>query len=111
MLDYSLDYYRSLALSEESKGLRTIRNPRWVRVCAQDALDLGLKEGESLTLESSSAKIKGIARITESVPRGIIAASFLWNEDSRFSPSSLFMSLRSGLNSLSPLPVRIRRGD
>jgi len=111
MLDYSLDYYRGLALSGESKGLKTIRNPRWVRVCAQDAFDLGLKEGESLTLESSSAKIKGIARITESVPRGIIAASFLWNEDSRFSPSSLFMSLRSGLNSLSPLPVRIRRGD
>ncbi len=111
LLDYSLDYYRGLALSEESKGLRTIRDPRWVKVCAQDALDLGLKEGESLTLESSSAKIKGIARITESVPRGIIAASFLWNEDSDFSVSSLFMSLRSELNSLSPLPVRIRRGD
>jgi formate dehydrogenase alpha subunit len=111
VLDYSLDYYRSLALSEESKGLKTIRNPRWLKVCAQDALDLGLKEGESLTLESPSAKIKGIARITESVPRGIVAATFLWNEDSRFSPSSLLMGLGSGLDSLSPLPVRIRRGD
>ena len=111
LLDYNLDYYRSLSLSQESKGLKAIRNSRWVKVCAQDAADLGLKDGESITLESSSAKMKGIVKITESVPKGIITASFLWNEDSDFSASSLLESLGSGLNSLGPLPVRIRRED
>ena len=111
LLDYSLDYYRSLALSQESKGLRMIRNSRWIKVCAQDAADLGLKDGESIILESASAKIKGIARIIESVPKGIVAASFLWNEDSDSSMSSLIVNLPSESNPLSALPVRIKRGE
>lgn len=111
LLDYNLDYYRNLSLSQESKGLKAIRNPRWLKICAQDAADLGLKDGESITLESSSAKMKGILKVTESVPKGIITTSFLWSEDSDFSASSLLTRLDSGLNSLSPLPVRIRRGD
>ncbi len=105
-IDYNLDYYRSLNLAKEIKGLRMVRDPRWFRLNPEDARSLGLKEGGSVEMESPSGKIQGVAKITESVPVGFVEASFLWNEDPEFSVARLFFSAAS----LSPLPVKMRRG-
>jgi predicted molibdopterin-dependent oxidoreductase YjgC len=94
--DANLDYYRNLVLSKEIKGFEMVRNSQWVRFNAKDAKSLKLKDGETVILESPGKKIRGVAKITEVVPRGTIRASFLWSDGPE--------------NTSSPLPVRVKRG-
>jgi len=108
-LDYSLDYYRSLAVSQESKGLKAIRDSRWIMISAEDAEKLNLEEGERIVVESSSGKFKGFIKITKSLPKGILGASFLLSEDSEFSVSGLIPSVFQESHSLGMLPVKIKR--
>ncbi len=110
LLDYSLDYYRNLSLHQEIKGLRMIRDSRWIKISPEDADKLHLKQGETITVESMSGRCKGIVRVSESSPKGAIRSSFLWNEDSDFSGVSLLPSSAPGSVSLGPIPVRIKRG-
>ncbi len=110
VVDYTLDHYKSLSLCEESKGLRAIRDSRWIKISAEDAAAFELQDREEIVVKSESGKIKGIARITESIPKGIVSASFLWNAGSDFSVTSLLFSLSSVRNSLGAIPVRIERG-
>ena len=109
-LDYSLDYYRSLSLSQESRSLKVIRGSRWIKISPEDAKKLNLKEGESVVVESSSGKIKGVVKIRKSLPKGILGASFLWSEDSDFSVTSLLPGNIQESHSLGMLPVKIKRG-
>jgi len=110
LLDYNLDYYRSLSLSKEIKGMRIIRDSRWIKINPQDAKELKLKDGEEVEVGSGSNKIKGVAKITETIPRGIIVASFLLNEDSDFSMSRLSAEPNPDPFPLKMLPVKIYRG-
>ncbi len=94
--EHHLDYYRNLVFSQEIKGFKMLRNSQWVKLNPEDAKSLKLKDGEIVILESPGRKTRGVAKITEAVPRGTIRASFLWSdgpEDSR-----------------SPLPVKVKRG-
>lgn len=109
-LDYSLDYYRSLSLSKENRALKTIRDSRWIKVSPEDAKRLNLKEEDSVVLESSSGKFKGVIKITESLPKGTLGASFQWSEDSDFSVTGLLPSIFHESHSLGMLPVKIKRG-
>jgi formate dehydrogenase alpha subunit len=108
-LDYSLDYYRSLSLSQESRGLRAIRDGRWIKISPEDAEKLNLDEGERIVIESSSGKFKGFVKITNSLPKGVLGASFLLSEDSDFSVSGLIPSVFQDSHSLGMLPVKIKR--
>lgn len=108
-LDYSLDYYRSLSLSQESRGLKAIRDSRWIKISPEDAEKLNLKEGENIAVESSSGKFKGFVKIVESLPKGILGASFLLSEDSDFSVNGLIPSVFQESHSLGMLPVKIKR--
>ena len=108
-LDYSLDYYRSLSLSQESRGLKAIRDSRWIKISPEDAEKLNLKEGESIVVESSSGKFKGFVKIVKSLPKGILGASFLLSEDSDFSVNGLIPSVFQESHSLGMLPVKIKR--
>ncbi|TES86583.1 MAG: hypothetical protein E3J89_02360, partial [Candidatus Aminicenantes bacterium] len=108
-LDYSLDYYRSLSLSQESRGLKAIRDSRWIKISPEDAEKLNLKEGENIAVESSSGKFKGFVKIVKSLPQGILGASFLLSEDSDFSVSGLIPSVFQESHSLGMLPVKIKR--
>ena len=110
LFDYSLDYYRNLALCEEIKGLRIIRDSRWIKISPEDAKELDLKEGEDLTLDSLQGKFQGIVKISARIPKGTMKASFLWNEDSDYPRAPLLSSSLQGSQSLGPLPVRIKRG-
>jgi len=97
LLDYNLDYYRSLNLRKEIKGMRIIRNSRWIRINPEDAEELKLNDGEEIEVGSGSKKVKGVAKISDAIPRGIIVASFLLNEKADSFP-------------LKMLPVKIYRG-
>ncbi|NIO50008.1 MAG: molybdopterin-dependent oxidoreductase [Candidatus Aminicenantes bacterium] len=108
-LDYSLDYYRSLVLSQESKGMKAIRDSRWIKISSEDAEKLNLEEGESIVIESSSGKFKGFVKILESLPDGILRASFLLSEDADFSVNGLIPSGFQESHSLGMLPVKIKR--
>lgn len=110
LFDYSLDYYKNLALCEEIKGLRIIRDSRWIKISPEDAEQLHLEEGESIAVESLNGKIKGIVKISASISRGTMKASFLWSEISDYSGVPLLSSSPQASHSLGPIPVRIKRG-
>jgi formate dehydrogenase alpha subunit len=110
LLDYSLDYYRSLSLSQESRSLKALRDSRWIKISPEDAEKLNLEEGESIVVESSSGKFKGFVKIIKSLPKGILGASFLLSEDSDFSVNGLLPGDFQESHSLGMLPVKIKRG-
>jgi formate dehydrogenase alpha subunit len=93
--EYNLDYYRGLVLSSEVKGLDIIRNPRWFKMNREDAKSMDLKDGDPVVIGSPAGELKGIIKITDSVPEGMVRSCLLWIEESSSSPL---------------LPVRIKRG-
>jgi len=101
LVDYNLDYYKNLSLPQEIRGLEKVRDPRWIKISPGDAKSLKLKDEDDVVVESSTGKIKGIAKITESMPKGTVKANLLWREIS---------SVSLGEHSLGILPVRISRG-
>ncbi len=109
-IDYSLDYYRNLVLTQESKGLRVIRDSRWIKISPEDARRLKLNDGETVAVDSVSGKAQGLVKISEAVPKGVVKANFLWNEDSNFSlvPHAFPASSKNHLVNL--IPVKIMKG-
>jgi len=75
--EYNLDYYRNLALSKEIKGLEIIRNPRWIKLNPEDAKKLDFKDGDDADIVSPAGQIKGIIKITDSVPEGVVGSCLL----------------------------------
>jgi formate dehydrogenase alpha subunit len=110
LIDYSLDYYRSLNLSKEIKGMRIIRDSRWIKINPEDAEELKLNDGEEVEVGSGSKKVKGVAKISDTIPRGIMVANFLFNEKREFSVSRLSSGLSPDNYPLKILPVKIYRG-
>ncbi|MCK4264399.1 MAG: molybdopterin-dependent oxidoreductase, partial [Candidatus Aminicenantes bacterium] len=110
LVDYNLDYYKNLDLSQEIKAFGIIRNSRWFKINPNDAKKTKLKEGEAMEVESSEGKVKGVVKVSESVPRGTIVASLLWNEEETFSVARLVSPLSNASHSLVLLPVKIKRG-
>ncbi len=109
LLRYNSDHYRNLILSQEVKGLSRIRDSRWVEISPQDAQQLNLREGEIIIVKSSSGQFKGITKISEALPQGILRASFLPEQDSEYSSLALFSSGKDQL-CLGPIAVKIIRG-
>jgi formate dehydrogenase alpha subunit len=93
--EYNLDYYRSLALSNEIRGLEIIRNRRWFKMNPEDAKRLDFKDGENVDIVSPMGTFKGIIKITDAVPEGVVRSCLLRVEESSSSPL---------------LPVKIKRG-
>jgi predicted molibdopterin-dependent oxidoreductase YjgC len=44
-IDYNLDFYRNLSLSQEIRGLKILRDSRWIKMNSEDAERLELKDG------------------------------------------------------------------
>ena len=109
-VDYSLDYYRNLALGQEIRGLGLIRNNRWVKIHPDDASRLDLEEGDSVEVVSGAGKLEGVIRLSELIPKGMVTASFLWSDESRFSTAALLSFLSPEKRFLRLLPVKVRRG-
>jgi formate dehydrogenase alpha subunit len=100
-VDYNLDYYRNLFLSQEIRGLGKIRDPRWIEISPEDAKNLKLKDEDAAVIESPAGKFKGIAKVGEAVPNGTVKVNLFWSEI-----SSVFLGERA----LGILPVKIKRG-
>jgi predicted molibdopterin-dependent oxidoreductase YjgC len=106
--NYDVDYYKSLDLTQEIKGLSKIRNSRAIKINPEDAKSLNVSEADLIEVESPSGKIKGIASLTDSVPKGTVEACYLWNGDQDFNPVGIFAdSLLS--SSLGAVPARITK--
>jgi formate dehydrogenase alpha subunit len=108
--DYSQDSYRNLILSREIRGLELMRNARWFRINPDDAERSGFRDGDTAIVETSSGKVKGVIKISSSVPPGTVVASFFWNEDPDFSVARLVGARSPESYALEYLPVRIKRG-
>lgn len=106
IMRYNLDYYRGLSLASDIKGLKMLRDSQSFRLNPEDARSLGLKDGESIGIGALSGQIQGVVRIDESLPSGIVEASFLWNEDVLHSAANLCLGKAFPLL----LPVKIKRG-
>jgi len=104
LFEYNSDTYRGFVLNREIKGMKLIRNSRWIQINTEDAKKLELTDGESIVVESELGRFKGYVRISEVVPSGIVLASFLSNEEKDF--SAAHMMLASGLKTL---PIKIKR--
>lgn len=109
-VEYDLDYYRNFSLSRDIRGLQMIRDSRWFKISPEDAKKLELKEGESIVVESSSGKINGLVKVSESVPKGMIRANFLWSEEPDFSMADLVFPLSWKSLFLNLFPAKIKRG-
>lgn len=109
-VDYNLDFYRNLSLSQEIRGLKILRDSRWIKMNSEDAERLTLKEGETVVVESLSGKINGVVKISGLIPRGMAAASLIWNEESDFSVFNLFSPAPQGIHFSNVLSVNIKRG-
>ena len=110
LFDYNLDYYRSLVLCEEIRGLKVIRDSKWIKISPEDAEELNMKDGEGIVVESSNGKCKGIVKISASIPKGTMKVNFLWSENSDYSTATLLSSSPQESYFLGPMPVRIKRG-
>ena len=110
LLDYNLDYYRSLSLSTRIKGMRIIRDSRWIKINPEDAKKLKLNDGEEIEVGSGPRRTKGLAKISDAIPRGIIVASFLLEEKADFAAVRLSSGPNSDSFPLKMLPVKIYRG-
>lgn len=106
---YNLDYYKSLNLSQEIKGLRIMRDSRWIKINPEDAKELKIEEGKEIELEYASSRITGIAKFKDGLPRGIIGTNFLWNDSSCFSLARLSSEFNPDSFSLKMIPVKIVR--
>ena len=97
VLHYNLDYYRGLALSNALPGFQVFRDAHRIRICPEDAEKLGLDSGDSLEVLSPYGKIKGRARISNTVNPGLASVALVnpWYHNGRC---------------LNVLPVKIKRG-
>ncbi|HZX09977.1 MAG TPA: molybdopterin-dependent oxidoreductase, partial [Acidobacteriota bacterium] len=75
-LGSSLDYYRSMALSEEITEFEMFRNIKWIKINNKDAEKFKVKEGDSVVLESKKGKFSGTIHVTELIPEGIVTAYY-----------------------------------
>lgn len=95
--EWNLDNYKSLDLSQEIKGLRFLRNSGRVLVHPEDARNLGLQEGEPVTVTSPHGVLSGMIKVSGSQRKGLVAVRLGWNNGPE------------GFRTLRILPVRIER--
>jgi predicted molibdopterin-dependent oxidoreductase YjgC len=110
ILKPNLDYYRNLSLSLEHRGFAAIQNSLWIRMNPKDAEKLGLKNEDTLVVESLKGKMEGMLKVAEALPQGMVESDFIWSEDIHLSGFSLVFPWSKGYYPQNPFPVKIKRG-
>jgi len=110
IVDYGLDYYRNLTLSQEVRGLGLIRNSRSVLLNPEDAKKLEIVDGDPVQVISENGKMDGAAKISASIPSGILKVYYLLSENSAQSAASLLFPLSADKDMNNVIPVKIKRG-
>jgi len=88
-VEFSSDYYKSFVLGNEIKGVRIIRNPRWIKINPEDARALGLEDGEEVMVDSAFGELEGQVKITGTMPGGVLEATYVLG----FSPEFLTLGI------------------
>ncbi len=96
-LDYNLDSYKGMVLSDEIKGFHLLRDEEWIRMNPEDARGLGAKDGDRVELESAQWKRTAVVHLSPLVAPGCAVAAFSQWEPEQMPSSNL-------------VPVRIRTG-
>jgi predicted molibdopterin-dependent oxidoreductase YjgC len=102
--------YRNLSLSSENRGFALLHNSRWIRMNPEDAEKRGYKNDDPLVLESSSGRMEGVLKVSETLPQGVVESRFIWNEDPSISGFDLVFPLSKGYYPQGPIPVKVKRG-
>lgn len=110
VVDYGLDSYKNLNLSQEIKGFRWIRDSRWIFLSPADAEELALKTGDSVEVESTHGKLQRIVKVAEHIPQKRVRTQLSWNGDPDFITDVLTAHSSADLISQRLIPVNIRRG-
>jgi len=65
-------FFHSGTLSTYTNGLNTLGKKPWAEINRQDSEELGLDEGESISVTFSNKSIKATVKISDKVPPGVI---------------------------------------
>lgn len=65
-------YFHSGTLSTYAEGLNTLGREAWVEINRNDADNLGLNDGEKVTISSSQGSIKALVKRSAGVPQGVM---------------------------------------
>jgi formate dehydrogenase alpha subunit len=108
--DYSLDTYRNYSMSKEIAGLKRMRDPEWIYLSPEDADKADLENGDPLELLTGRGTLSGRAKITRSLPPGVVRTHFIWNEDPHLFSAILTAVAEKEIDSMRSLPTKIKRG-
>jgi anaerobic selenocysteine-containing dehydrogenase len=81
-----------------------------VRLNPLDAEKLGIVDGDPVQVVSESGKMDGAAKISDSIPSGILKVHYLLSENSAQSAASLLFPLSADKDLKNVIPVKIKRG-
>ncbi|MBA7703272.1 Formate dehydrogenase H [subsurface metagenome] len=94
----SLYHFHTGTLTRKVKGLNILRGEGLVEINPEDALALGITDGEMVKVVSRRGEIEAKARVTEVSPRGVVFMNFHFAE----SPTNLLTN--SVLDPVSKIP-------
>ena len=96
IIEYDLHSYRNTSLRTKVGGMRALSDEGKVKINIDDAVKLGISEGEEIRMNSSHGEITAYAKLTRVVPQGIA----LYTQDSQ-----------TGLNrfDVNPCMVKIKK--
>ena len=107
----SLYHFHTGTLTRKVKGLNILRSEELVEINPEDALALGIADGEMVKVTSRRGEVVAKAKVTEASPVGVVFMTFHFAE----SPTNVLTN--PALDPVSKIPeykvcaVRVERGD
>lgn len=113
LADLSLDFYRSLPLATENRDLHQFQPLRRILIDAAEAKELGLKDGETISLKNAGKKLIGRVRVKSGLPRRTVVINLILDGLPGYSPYSFLASyFGAGLaGSLTRETLTLERGN
>ncbi|MCK5169383.1 MAG: molybdopterin-dependent oxidoreductase, partial [Bacteroidales bacterium] len=78
--DRSLYHYHTSTMTRRVEGLEILDGEEFLKVNSEDAKQMGIKDGEYVTVRSRRGDVKVKAQITHIVPKGIASLTFHFHE-------------------------------
>ncbi|MFW6160109.1 MAG: molybdopterin-dependent oxidoreductase [Acidobacteriota bacterium] len=103
LLDYSLDCYRGLLFSVESKGFSLLRSSNWIFIHPDDAGEC--RDGDEVTIVSPWGKIMAVVKLSPHLQQGTALMPYSLVEEKRYSAIFLLSKQPSRI-----IPIKIKRG-
>ena len=78
--DRSLFHYHTSTMTRKVAGLNILHEHEWLEINPQDAVSLGITDGQKVKVISRRGAVNVAAHITEQVPIGVVAMTFHFAE-------------------------------